>query len=377
MTRRVLSLVMAALLLTAAVYRVNPHAAWAALTGVSPIFLLAALVLQTLILLVKARRWAVALRAAAHRPVRGLLSAMLIGFAGNLVLPARLGEIARAHLAAAENHLPRSLVLTTIAITQLFDLLLLGVLLLAVAFFAAAAALVRPAIPLVLLLLGVIGLAALLKIQRSGAAFSPFLRRMTGMLPGSFQRTSAYYASQFATGLQLLGEGRASVRVLLYTLAIWSLEVASYTLALAAFRISVPMLAPALLVVVLSLAFILPLTPANIGPYQFLCVFLLGPFGIAREPALAFSVGLQGACALLVLALGFGALLRAGLTTRTLYRQIASPDARARIPATEVVRHAACSVPRSESSVPAPRSGDPAGVAGGLRELHVLAGSDR
>jgi len=41
-------------------------------------------------------RWAIAIRGATHRPVYGALSASIIGFAGNILLPARLGELLRA-----------------------------------------------------------------------------------------------------------------------------------------------------------------------------------------------------------------------------------------------------------------------------------------
>lgn len=49
------------------------------------------------------------------------LSASLIGFAGNVLLPARLDELLRVGVIDKYNQIGRSVALTTIVLTQLFD----------------------------------------------------------------------------------------------------------------------------------------------------------------------------------------------------------------------------------------------------------------
>ncbi len=372
MKRTALSIALAIVLLGLAVRHVGLKPAWAALADVSLPLLLSALVVQVLVIVLKARRWAVALRAAAGRPVHGVLPATFIGFAGNLVLPARLGELARAHLAASENGLPRALALGTIAVTQFFDLLLLGLLFFVVSFLIATESLVHPGILTAFVLAGLAGLAGLIALQRRWAVLAPRVQRAARVLPGPLRRASVYYAGQFAAGLQLLGQRRAGGLVLLCTVAVWGLEIVSYALALAAFGVPVTPLMPTLLVVVLSLAFILPLTPANVGPHQFLSVFVLGRFHVAAGPALAFSLGLQGACVLLVLALGGYGLLRCGLAPRTLYRAVAAA-AQPSTPTLEVADDAHRPVSRSEGPVPWTGRRDAARAPGRVRKLHVCA----
>lgn len=374
MKRAILSILLACVLLGLAVQQFGWGPAWAALTHVSWPWLLSALLLQALIMLVKAWRWAEALRAAAGRPMRGIATATFVGFAGNLVLPARLGELARIHLAASTNHLSRSVVLSTIAVTQFLDLLLLGLLFFLMSFLFATEALIHPGVLTSFALGGLIALAGLVAVQHRWAALAALLARVTRVLPGPLRRASTYYAGQFALGLHLLAQRRAGMLVALATVTAWTLEIASYALALTAFGVTVTPLMPALLVVVLSLAFILPLTPANIGPHQFLCVLVLGLFDVNAGPALAFSLGLQAACALLVLALGGYGLLRCGLAPRTLYRAVRAVQSPSST--TEVAEDDLSALSRPEGPISPTGGRDSARAPARVRELHVCARTD-
>lgn len=376
MRRTLVSLGFAAVLVAIVLQRVGVRSAWGALTEVSLPLLGAALLLQVAGLLAKALRWGTVLEAARGRPARAVVNASLIGFAGNLVLPARLGEVARAHVAARQNALSRSLVMTTIALTQLVDLLVLGALFLVASFLIATETLVSRGILIGLILAGLAGLVLLYALQRWAAGVAPFVRRVTGVFPPAVRRASTYYTSQFTAGLQLLSQRRAAVVLLLGTLSAWGLELAGTWLGLAAFGVPATLLMSLVLLVVLNLAFCLPLTPANIGPHQFLCVLVLGLFGVADDRALAFSLGMQGACSLLVVILGGAALLRVGLGVGTLYRQVTAPATTAPAPGKEA-DDAHRTVSRPEGPISPDFGGGPTRAAKRLRELHVCAGADR
>jgi len=314
MRRLLLSLAVAAVLVGLAVYRAGPELAFSRLAAVSlPVFA-AALAVQTLTLVGKAWRWKVALRAASGSPVRGAVRASLIGFAGNLVLPARLGEIVRVHLVAQENRLPRSLALTAVGLTQFFDLLLLAGLLLALSFLVATELLVDRRLLLGLLAAGLAGLILLAAAQRRSASLSRWADRASRIWPRPLRRAAVYYVGQFAAGLRLLGDRRQRCVVLLQTLGIWTLEVLGVLLGMAAFDIPADPAAAATLVVVYYLAFLMPLTPGNAGPHQWLTVLVLGGFGVPEYAALAFSLGMQAACTGLVLLLGGLCVVRTGLS---------------------------------------------------------------
>jgi uncharacterized membrane protein YbhN (UPF0104 family) len=100
---------------------------------------------------------------------------------------------------------------------------------------------------------------------------------------------------------------------------VWTLETAAMALGLHAFGVPLSPFLPSLLVVLLALAFAVPITPGNVGPHQFLCVAVLSVFGIAEADALSFSIGFQGCSMAMVLLLGGISLLSEGLTTRQVW----------------------------------------------------------
>lgn len=372
MKRILASAAFGGLLVMAAVRLVGWEQALAALVQVKWPFLALALLGQIAVLLMKAARWHVALCAVTATPVRGVVTASLLGFAANLLVPARLGELIRAHAVARSSAIPRSLALTSNGLTQFFDLLLLGLLLLAVSGTVALRAFVSEAVIAIGMLVGCGLLLAMIFLART-----PWRARLTRACPVRWRKAVEFYLGQFRTGLRVLANRTAVVRAVCLTLVVWSLEAVSVRLGLEAFGVSATWLAALTLLVVLNLAFCLPLTPANVGPHQFLCVGVLALFGVAAERALAFSLGYQAATSVLILLLGAGALVRTGVRAGVLYRDATIRDDTVPPPAVEVVGHGRCTLSRFEGAVPSARRRDPACAPQRVRELHVHAGADR
>src|SRR5215813_2964765 len=60
---------------------------------------------QLAVMWIKSIRWGIALRGATSRPVRRTFSATMIGLAGNVLLPARLGELVRVSVIDKHNQI--------------------------------------------------------------------------------------------------------------------------------------------------------------------------------------------------------------------------------------------------------------------------------
>jgi uncharacterized protein (TIRG00374 family) len=289
-----------------------------ALLGVRPEILVLGLATQLAVMWIKALRWGVTMRGATGRCVRHVFRASMIGFAGNLVLPARLGELIRVDVIDKHNQIGRPLALTTIALTQLFDLLALTVYFLIVSIWATR--LLAPHLwgvsvigfVMVAMLLSMVMLRH--KPQLFRAAAEPLFRR----IPRAMERPLRWYLDLFVTGLGVLGQGRLLIQVALLTIALWSLETVSTHLMLMAFHIEVSLIVTAILVVVVNLSFAFPVTPGNVGITQGLTVFILGAFDIPQVAALAYSMGFQGAASLLVVGLGLVIFYQEGLSFRLL-----------------------------------------------------------
>jgi uncharacterized protein (TIRG00374 family) len=278
------------------------------------------MVLKVPFLWLKSARWAVAIHQATGRPVTGAFSASMIGFAGNLILPARLGEWVRVSVIDKRNRTGRTLALAALIATQLFDLLLLAGCLLV--FSASAtdrlAGLHLPALGLVLIVL--FALILLMLLPGKAAALSSWYDLICGKLPRRLNRLLARKFSFCLQGFSSLGSGRALMWILLLTLLAWGVESVSVFVVLEAFHIDATALMAMMLVVASNLSFLVPVTPGNIGVVQAVNVLLLGTFGVPQAPALAYGVAHQGIFYIVIAGLGLICFYREGMSLNLLSR---------------------------------------------------------
>jgi uncharacterized membrane protein YbhN (UPF0104 family) len=240
------------------------------------------------------------------RPLTGLW-ACLIGLALNNVLPARLGEMAKALYLRRESGASLGKALEAVFWERFFDLnalLVLGV---------AVAALLGQGLvlyPLLALVGGVWCFLGLLRV-RPGAAHA-----LLRLVP--FARLRLFAA-------EMLGLLQASLRLRflcglgLWTLAAWSAYLALYALGLC-FMAGLPWSWPMVLTVfaVATLGFAVPGAPGGMGVYEASMVLALGWFGVDRDRAFAVALAMHLLQYLPVTALGLWRVAASGMTLREL-----------------------------------------------------------
>jgi uncharacterized protein (TIRG00374 family) len=218
------------------------------------------------------------------------------------------------------NQIGRSLALTTVGLTQLFDLLSLVVYFLLVSI--SATRLLAPhrwEIGLLGILI-ILTLGSLAVLQQKAKLLHAVLLPIQRRSPDALKRSITRYTELFVKGLSVLGKGHLLGGLLLLTIAVWGLETASTYWMLRAFHIEATLLMAALLVAGLNLSTVVPITPGNLGITQAVSVLLLDTFGVTPTSALAYSIGAQGATQLLIVGLGMVCLYREGMSLN-LFRQ--------------------------------------------------------
>lgn len=297
--------------------RVELSTLTAALSRVDLTLLIPALACKAVAIAAKAWRWAVAIEGGTGvRPRKRVLAASLIGFAANLVLPARLGEIARATVLRKHNDVPASLSLTSVGVTQLFDLLTLASLLVCLIVWGAenGVALVnRRILGLLFALLGA-ALGGLVVCMRYEDRLRGLLSRVSRAAPATLGRTLDQLFESFSKAIRVIKAPFYLAMILAYTLFVWLLELLAYGSALAAFRIAVTPAMAALVMVALNLMLTITVTPGNFGTHQLVSVLVLGLFAVPEVKALAFSIGLQAIVQTSIFVLGGILFYREGLS---------------------------------------------------------------
>lgn len=224
------------------------------------------------------------------RPWSTHFSILMISQMLNLVIPIRIGEIARLGLMRQEGR-PLGVTFGTIVIEKALDLLAVGLIVLLFAPIALLPVAARPNAGLTGPLLGLVIFLALLAIVRLQAP----LLRLVDAIPVPQNRRLAWFFSRIQRGLRAvltsMGELRGAqlVRVTALTAAIWLLSLANVYVMLAAFGLDLGWGAALALMLALTYSNWMPTPPAMIGVVGAVTVVVLAPYGV--EPARSLALG--------------------------------------------------------------------------------------
>jgi uncharacterized protein (TIRG00374 family) len=254
--------------------------------GLVPAFL----VLQTAYFLVTAVNWTLLLRPLGRYSLRQVLPTMFLGFGGNNVLPAHLGELVRAVAFARQFKRPTGAVLASLVLERVLDVLAILVFyFLAVRITRTLPDSIRTGAEVVAALIVPFCLALFLFLRYPG----PFLRLWawgSAWMPLPLRRKGTSLLEGVVKGLSAMDSLPHVAGMIGLSLLKWTLGTGMIWLSLRAFGVTVTPGAAMIVLAVSALAVSLPSAPGYVGTLQASFVFALAPFGIASEVAFAASV---------------------------------------------------------------------------------------
>ncbi len=289
-----LGIVLAGLFLFLAFSNVNVPELARTLASVDLTYLPVILLLLGLFFLLKAIRWAYILRPVRKLGTFEVFPALMIGFAGNNVLPAHLGEFVRIFVLSRRYGLAISQVFATVVVERLFDFLtVVGLLAFSLQFAPLSAELkmVRTGgylVGAVCLVVFAVALASALNPPKARKVIESLGR----FIPSKLRERAVTVGSMAVEGLGALRKPRLFFLISFLTVAGW--VVNGLCLYLCAVSFPVPgwpsPVAGLLLASVMALGITLPSAPGYIGTTQLCFVIALGAFKINKTTALSGSV---------------------------------------------------------------------------------------
>lgn len=259
-----------------------------------------------------------------------------VAYFANGILPLRLGELARAYLAAqGEPSVPPLKTLSTVVVERLLDVLAVLVLLgMALLYTPLPDALRAPALlfaPMVLI--GFAVLVVLASMRERALRWITLLATRTGLAK---RLNVTAFAEQFLDGLQPLTKPRAFAGALLLTAASWAFSVASGYVLMLAFYPQGDLGATLLFTAAASFAVAVPAVPGNLGTYEASVWVGLAAMGLG-EPlatATAFAITIHGMNLLINTILGGIGLYAQGVSLSQLTRGVRNMNIKAEAPTT-------------------------------------------
>jgi glycosyltransferase 2 family protein len=265
--------------------------------GIDVSVLLGAALIYWVALGLRTLRWHLLLRELAPVSLPGVAETLLVGYAVNNVLPARLGEVARAAYAKRRLRIGRARVFGSIVIERVLDL---------VAIMAC-------------LLIGLISMRLTDEVTRvptfeliainAGAVIGVIILALSMLRSGTFgrfrlPRTVEIVLADFCAGIATLNKNSLLLCTLL-SAGVWLFEVVALSQVFTALGVHLSVTQALLLMGAASLSTLVPTAPGYLGTYQLVCVLAMNVFGFSAAAGIAAATATQIAL--------FGSVTIAGL----------------------------------------------------------------
>ncbi len=293
---------------------------WETVKGLKPQYLLLVLVFEFLIPVVRSARWQAII--VAHQPVKFLrvFSVYTVGILANFLLPFLAGVAIRLWLLSRRVKVPKTFAFSTMVLEVLFDAFSL------IIFMYAASIIFRFPESFIriesIIFGGVIFFFSLFYLSLLHRKwFFGLPEKFLGGLPEKVRAKLGRLFSSFTAGLSSLRSTRHLVFVVLFSLASWTAQAGVIYCLNFAFGYSLSPYAAVLVMIINTVAIMIPITPGNIGIFQLATLFSLGLFGISKEEALLFGIVLHFFDILPAVVLGSYYMVREHLSVQELEKQ--------------------------------------------------------
>ncbi len=253
-----------------------------------------------------------------------LFPVLMVGFATNNLLPARVGEFVRAYLLSREEEVSPSLALATLVVERVCDgLTLIALMAMTLLTFPLPITDSRlqtvETVAALIFGLATLVLVALLCLPRPILALVQWCLRI---VPTAIASRITALLEQFIAGLAALRSPVILAQIALLSLVIWFCEGGTFAFVLLAFPLGLSgsawLAAAVFLLVFVNLGIMIPSAPGYVGTYQLFAKLALGAFGIAASSAVALSFVAHALQYTLITAVGLFSLWRLGLSPRNL-----------------------------------------------------------
>ena len=232
-----------------------------------------------------------------------MAEALFISQMLNIVIPARLGEVARLQIMSQFESRSRVLTLGTIVVEKWLDILALLIIMFLVPISVSLPAWFQDS-KKSLVVFAIAFLCVTLLLSYGKGWLLAVLESTFQFLPNRW-RARLQQAVALALGsLDVLRSPWVGLKLQAWSLLIWTMGILVNYIVFLILGLSLPFVAALVLLVVLQVGIAVPSVPGKLGIFQYLCILALTPFGVGKSSALSYSV--------LLYLVAFGPLLLLG-----------------------------------------------------------------
>ena len=245
---------------------------------------------------IRSWRWYILLETLKKTGFTNRLLSVLIGFAANCILPARLGEFVRANYLGYTEKISRVSAFGTIVVERIFDgfilLLILLIGLLGTPFTEESNAAFNGlrVTGLSVFLIYILSIVFLVGFKYRTDTFITILERFLFFVSQSLRSRIIQAVRNFASGLVPIKDVHGWTMAIFYSLLLWFSALYQVKLIACSIGLSIPFIATFLVMAMAAFGVMIPSSPGYIGTYHLAVQYGFILFGAAREEALSAAI---------------------------------------------------------------------------------------
>ncbi len=256
-------------------------------------YLIPSLVFSFGMIIFRAVRWRVIIEKTKKVGLYRIISLYSAGQVVNISMPALTGQVGRLLLFAKKENLKKTYVFSTIVLEVLFDAVTMF---LFIIFLSTASFAFPPEYRSVSIILAIgtgiliILLYLILQFEKQIGVIGKKVLR--GRWPGVYI-TLKKFSRSFTKGISLLRSTQYFFRTFLFSLASWVAHALLIYFLFRSFGFDLPIIAAIVVMVLNTLALMIPITPGNAGTFELVVVGALLAYGVPKSDAVLFALALH------------------------------------------------------------------------------------
>jgi glycosyltransferase 2 family protein len=289
-------LLISALSIYLALRKIDFTMLWKDISGSSVSYLLPASSICLLQFFIRTWRWEILLEPIKKTQFSNTFLSVVIGFAANCVLPARLGEFIRADVLGQRERISKSSTFATIVVERLFDgftlllILLIGVMLVTFPGDMQNVSTSLKSAGIVLFVSYVLVIIFFAGFRLRPDLYLTVLNKILFFLPGHLKSKMVEVVRKFGHGLTPIKGLYGWGMVIFYSLLIWALSIYQVQLIEHSIGLSLPFIGSFLILSMASFGVMIPSAPGYIGAFHLAVQYGFMFFGVNREEALSAAI---------------------------------------------------------------------------------------
>ena len=275
------------------------------------------LILSVLIIALRGLRWECFIPLKKPIKKRTVVMATYIGYMANNILPAKLGEVARAYILGVKEDVSKSALIASVVTERLFDVITGGVILCLSAIFI-------PNLPqnvtyaaIALFVLSIVGFGVLIFLVWKREFAHKVFYKVFGILPKSIGDKLILFSCNFIDGIGFKNDPKHIFLIFFYTILYLIGQILTISTLMIAFDIKASPMIALFMFAVGGFGFAVPSAPSGIGPFEWALVFGLSLIGVDKTIAFPYALVYHMMGIVPIVIIGFIFLFMLGIDLKT------------------------------------------------------------